>query len=411
MTAVTGNFRPKAGEPSQSKTLYRLDITTASVNFLDAIFCILPTAALFGGGGTDTGELQLVRPFVPTGNPAPGTVAYNKAAGTGAVMDAAVAPNPLIQYYTTAQGTSQAPGVWRLDLVTGQSTRINPGGTTSFNPTRLAIGRFGDLYVISNGAVSHYDTSTTPMTFLGATAPTPDADAIAYDDKNDTVVILTVPSGLGARQLLTVPRSLSGFGTNRSVPNTYNGAGYVQPDADTANAFFICSDGSGILRRYMGSGGSLVETDSIIHLNGSLSALNVTDANRLVYANNGVLVEKEKNAAGNWVNRAGSRWAGRAAPGSVCLARSRDDFDASIMSGPEFNNVLNPTVYPSLPACYANCDNSTTPPVLNVLDFACFLNKFASGNVYANCDHSTAAPALNVLDFACFLNKFAAGCP
>ena len=31
------------------------------------------------------------------------------------------------------------------------------------------------------------------------------------------------------------------------------------------------------------------------------------------------------------------------------------------------------------PACYANCDNSTTSPVLNVLDFGCFLNKFSAG--------------------------------
>ncbi len=61
--------------------------------------------------------------------------------------------------------------------------------------------------------------------------------------------------------------------------------------------------------------------------------------------------------------------------------------------------------------CYANCDNSTIAPVLNVLDFSCFLNKFASGDPYANCDGSTTAPVLNVLDFACFLNKFAAGCP
>jgi hypothetical protein len=29
--------------------------------------------------------------------------------------------------------------------------------------------------------------------------------------------------------------------------------------------------------------------------------------------------------------------------------------------------------------CYANCDGSTTDPVLNVLDFACFLNRFAAG--------------------------------
>lgn len=62
------------------------------------------------------------------------------------------------------------------------------------------------------------------------------------------------------------------------------------------------------------------------------------------------------------------------------------------------------------PACYANCDCSTAPPVLNALDFGCFINKFASGDGYANCDGSTAPPAINALDFGCFLNKFAAGC-
>jgi hypothetical protein len=60
--------------------------------------------------------------------------------------------------------------------------------------------------------------------------------------------------------------------------------------------------------------------------------------------------------------------------------------------------------------CYPNCDGSSTAPILNVLDFSCFLNKFAAGDPYANCDNSTTAPTLNVLDFACFLNRFAAGC-
>ncbi len=61
-------------------------------------------------------------------------------------------------------------------------------------------------------------------------------------------------------------------------------------------------------------------------------------------------------------------------------------------------------------ACYANCDGSATAPILNVLDFSCFLNRFAMGDPYANCDNSTTAPILNALDFACFLNAFAAGC-
>jgi hypothetical protein len=61
--------------------------------------------------------------------------------------------------------------------------------------------------------------------------------------------------------------------------------------------------------------------------------------------------------------------------------------------------------------CYANCDGSTIAPVLNVLDFNCFLNLFAGGASYANCDGSTVPPVLNVLDFNCFLNRFATGCP
>jgi outer membrane protein assembly factor BamB len=65
----------------------------------------------------------------------------------------------------------------------------------------------------------------------------------------------------------------------------------------------------------------------------------------------------------------------------------------------------------ALHSCPANCDRSLVAPVLNVLDFNCFLNAFASGAAYANCDRSTAAPVLNVLDFNCFLNLFSGGCP
>jgi Galactose oxidase, central domain len=61
--------------------------------------------------------------------------------------------------------------------------------------------------------------------------------------------------------------------------------------------------------------------------------------------------------------------------------------------------------------CYANCDGSTAAPVLNVADFTCFFQKFATGNSYANCDGSTGVPVLNVQDFTCFLQKFAVGCP
>jgi hypothetical protein len=60
--------------------------------------------------------------------------------------------------------------------------------------------------------------------------------------------------------------------------------------------------------------------------------------------------------------------------------------------------------------CYANCDQSTVPPILNANDFQCFLNKFVTGDGSVNCDGSAVTPILNANDFQCFLNKFAAGC-
>jgi hypothetical protein len=61
--------------------------------------------------------------------------------------------------------------------------------------------------------------------------------------------------------------------------------------------------------------------------------------------------------------------------------------------------------------CYANCDESTQPPALNILDFTCFLTKYAAGDPYANCDGSTQPPVLNVQDFSCFLTRYSQGCP
>jgi hypothetical protein len=63
-------------------------------------------------------------------------------------------------------------------------------------------------------------------------------------------------------------------------------------------------------------------------------------------------------------------------------------------------------------ACYANCDGSTTVPILNVSDYICFLNKYARGDTYANCDNNIGVPPiLNVNDFICFTIKYSQGCP
>jgi hypothetical protein len=68
-------------------------------------------------------------------------------------------------------------------------------------------------------------------------------------------------------------------------------------------------------------------------------------------------------------------------------------------------------IYKIVEACYANCDGSTTAPVLNMSDYTCFFDRFATGSASANCDASTTMPTLNIFDYICFSNRFAAGCP
>lgn len=110
-----------------------------------------------------------------------------------------------------------------------------------------------------------------------------------------------------------------------------------------------------------------------------------------------------------WINFGGGALAVPAQP-------ARIDFAAGRIRGYAWSenlgwiNLDDATSYVQL-ACYANCDSSTAPPILNVNDFQCFLNRFAADDPSANCDRSTAPPTLNVNDFQCFLNKFSAGCP
>jgi hypothetical protein len=84
----------------------------------------------------------------------------------------------------------------------------------------------------------------------------------------------------------------------------------------------------------------------------------------------------------------------------------------SIIVGGFYSIRMNGACYAEgAPVCYANCDESTAAPVLNVQDFTCFLQRYAAGESYANCDGSTQAPTLNVQDFTCFLQTYAVGCP
>src|SRR5690606_25051950 len=54
--------------------------------------------------------------------------------------------------------------------------------------------------------------------------------------------------------------------------------------------------------------------------------------------------------------------------------------------GGEPGSILGIAQWVGCPNCYANCDNSSIGPRLNVDDFTCFINRFATGDPYVDCD-------------------------
>ncbi len=104
----------------------------------------------------------------------------------------------------------------------------------------------------------------------------------------------------------------------------------------------------------------------------------------------------------------GPEWA----PNGPAAANAWASFDHISGAAGSYSIALTGACFntPAAVSCYANCDASTSTPLLTANDFQCFLNKYASGDSYANCDGSTATPVLTANDFQCFLNSYAAGC-
>jgi hypothetical protein len=154
--------------------------------------------------------------------------------------------------------------------------------------------------------------------------------------------------------------------------------------------------GSGlIVQRQLGVYASTQDTDNA---NNTTNNLNVVEA----------VTSVSRLAADGFGNFAGKRLDSITFQNPVSNANYANSTPANASGIAIFAATLS---YPAGQACYANCDGSTQPPILNVLDFNCFLNAFSAGASYANCDNSTQPPVLNVLDFNCFLNRFSAGCP
>jgi hypothetical protein len=308
-------------------------------------------------------------------------------------------------FYITGPVGATPAKVFTFDPVAGQSTQI-PGFST---PSRLGTNRQGDVYVLDDRTIYRVDPGAPAGTVPDAAA-SQGVTSLVFDDFIDLLCGVNPATGM----LYQWHVGLGGAPFMLPMPAGMCLSGRVSLAISPADhSLWVCGDGCfGIYKIIGGGANPLTIADMITLAPGSHpTGLNVNRQGHVLFSSNGHLVEMEKDANGLWINSPVSDFAGVEAGPAFYLSRSRTNFDPATMAGPGSRNLPDPQILPEVLDCYANCDGSTTAPVLNVNDFTCFLNQFAAGDLQANCDESTTPPVLNVNDFTCFLNKFAAGCP
>jgi hypothetical protein len=308
-------------------------------------------------------------------------------------------------FYITGPAGANPTRLFRFDPSTGVSTPI--GQTLLTNPTRLATSRQGELYALDGGTI--FIVPDAAGTGAPPSTDSQGVDTLTYDDLTDTLVGLDV----GRRQLVLWHRNLvNGFATLAVPPGPcLTGRAWITV-SQADGSLWLASSQCDTLYKLVGGGGSPLTVSDMVPLPpGSAPAgLNVLRSGHVLFSSNGRIVEMEK-INGVWVNSPQSDFGGLDAGPFLFMARNRSDFDPDAMNGPGYNNLADPQVLPETLDCYANCDDSSTPPVLTVNDFICFQSRFAAGDPTANCDDSTGLPLLTVNDFICFQSRFAAGCP
>jgi DNA-binding beta-propeller fold protein YncE len=277
-----------------------------------------------------------------------------------------------------------ARAVYEINMATGEKTQIGTVSSNAGTTAGLAYDRAtGTMYLTSTGNDSLYtlDLTTFEATLVGPYDPLTPAivmHGLEFDDSTGTLYAASSHNG-GLYTINTTTGAATLVGS--SGLTSFTNLGYDP----TTNVMYGTNSGTDsfyLVDRATGAMTLIGPLTGPTNPNGL--AYNTTD-NKLYLVDNSTDILYTINLTTGGANAIGPTGTG---------------------------NLLGLAFIPetSTPACYANCDGSTTEPILNVADFTCFLSKFAGQDPYANCDGSTTEPILNVADFTCFLSKFAAGC-
>jgi hypothetical protein len=293
--------------------------------YLDNYLAIRPKFAL----SADVNQLYLNFPIQVVGGPErPVTRAVRSATG-GGVLDLAISPEGTRHPYLVAG----CDAVWQIDSITGTSSRL----ATVDHPRRLVFGGADQsLYVLTDGALVRLGRDGRLQSRTTLKMP---LDAIAYDERHDTLVGVSV----AALRLFFFDHDLHPAGQAElpaqlgvSLADTAGGE-RVSLAAAPDGSLLLHRDGATDLFALGQDGRGLWQAEKVtLQGAGKPQALSVDDQGHLFVTDGGTLVEF--GASGRPVE--GSKFTGLPGGQVVDVLRHFTNFDAKLHTGPAYANVL-----------------------------------------------------------------------
>jgi hypothetical protein len=385
---TNGNFHSRI-------RLWDLGTSSTTRRYLDSYYAINPLVVLTSG--TQVNQLLIHRPVQIAGATPPSTHADIPL--TASITQIALDPLQINAFVVTSRIIPREQKVWRHNLANGETTELLTANTT----LRIATSRHGDLFVLGDGSVRKFGFAGDNMVQLQETPMTDGADAAAYDDARDELVVVT-----SAGRLVRYHDDLDAPPIDEPLPTAVLADGSVSIAInESMQKYFICgSNAPTVWVVGLISGAPRLRVDTSFSFPGvpNPEKLQFTDEGTLLLLNNGMIGEFGPGAAGGWVPRQDSILAGLPGQRALAVARSRTNFIAGIHDTPEWRNVLVDEGVPDVPDCNADFNQDG---VLNSQDFFDFLGAFFATDPTA--DYNTDG-VVNSQDFFDYLTAFFAGC-
>ena len=287
--------------------------------------------------------------------------------------------------------TSALAGQTQLRRVNHESNEQTPIG--SFNSLkRFTVGRDGRIYAHDGSKLYCIGPDGA---LEAATSSIPAPTALAYDDVNDHILVLSIPE----RRIQRLTKSfaqVSLFNVPTGTPMAGDGSVIVNP---LDGAVYFTSDGTNSVGRLLGSGPT--PSYSLLSIPGIVSPKGISsgDDGALYISSGGLMKVARLNRAGGWSIDPTSPFHNLPAASRIATLRSRSNFDAVLHSGPAWDNIVADDLLPigvAVADCLGDLDNDNDT---DAADIARLLGNWGTSdpNSDLDADGTVGAPDLAIV--------------